>query len=242
VAGRLEVVDDEPDVTVLVGRLSPPGRERDELIAHVDEGHPLALPAQREVEDGAVEVERRLHVSDLEGDVVHPDEACALRHDRDDNPFMDRVNLFAAEVQYDDGDPEGYHAGCLRVGQLLGGRMLGATIYELGPGQSNCPYHYEYGNEEWLVVLRGTLTLRHAQGENELEPGDVVCFPVGPDGAHKLTNKAEETVRVLIVSTQVEPAVAVYPDSDKIGVWPGAKDDNVMVRRESGVDYWDGEV
>ena len=37
-------------------------------------------------------------------------------------------------------------------------------------------------------------------------------------------------------------AVAVYPDSDKIGVWPGNSEDNVMLRRADGaVDYWDGE-
>jgi hypothetical protein len=40
-----------------------------------------------------------------------------------------------------------------------------------------------------------------------------------------------------------EPAVAVYPDSDKIGVWPGDADDNVMLRRADGhVGYYDGEV
>jgi hypothetical protein len=39
-----------------------------------------------------------------------------------------------------------------------------------------------------------------------------------------------------------EPAVAVYPDRDKIGVWPGNPDDEVMLRRADGnVDYWAGE-
>jgi uncharacterized cupin superfamily protein len=70
-----------------------------------------------------------------------------------------------------------------------------------------------------------------------------VCFPVGPGGAHKLTNKSGEIVRVLMLSTTIEPSVAVYPDSDKIGVWPDPdRRDHILVRRESGVDYWDGEV
>jgi uncharacterized cupin superfamily protein len=120
--------------------------------------------------------------------------------------------------------------------------MVGATIYELEAGQSNCPYHYEYGNEEWLIVLEGRLTVRHPEGEAELEPGDTVCFPVGAAGAHKLTNCGEDRVRCLMLSTKFEPSVAVYPDSDKIGVWPGAKDDHILVRRESGVDYWDREL
>jgi hypothetical protein len=35
--------------------------------------------------------------------------------------------------------------------------------------------------------------------------------------------------------------VTVYPDSDKIGVWTGNKEDDLMARRSSGVDYFDGE-
>jgi hypothetical protein len=49
-------------------------------------------------------------------------------------------------------------------------------------------------------------------------------------------------VRVLLLSTKFEPAVAVSPDSDKIGVWPGDRRDHVLVRRESAVDYWDRET
>jgi uncharacterized cupin superfamily protein len=151
------------------------------------------------------------------------------------------ANLFDAAPHYDGDDPEGYNAGYVRLGPVLGASMLGATVYELPPGQSNCPYHYEYGNEEWLLVLDGRLTLRHPEGEDELGRGDVVCFAVGPDGAHKLTNRTDGTVRFAMLSTQHEPAVAVYPDSDKLGVWSGDKGDSLLVRRESAVDYWDRE-
>jgi uncharacterized cupin superfamily protein len=154
-----------------------------------------------------------------------------------------RINLNTLEAEYDEADPDGYRAGMARFGRDLGAAMLGGSVYELPPGQSNCPYHYEYGNEEWLIVLAGRLTLRHPGGEDELEPGDVVCFGVGPEGAHKLTNKSANVVRVLMLSTTVEPAVAVYPDSDKIGVWPAPdRRDHILVRRESGVDYWDRET
>ena len=85
-------------------------------------------------------------------------------------------------------------------------------------------------------------TLRHDAVEKKLERCDVVVFPPGPDGAHKVTNRGDETVRVFMISTMVEPSVAVYPDSDKIGVWPGDSRDNILVRRESVVDYWDRET
>jgi uncharacterized cupin superfamily protein len=153
-----------------------------------------------------------------------------------------RFNLDTGEVEFDESDPEGFRAGMARFGPSIGATMLGGSLYELPPGQSNCPYHYEYGNEEWLVVLEGKLTVRHPGGEEELEAGDVVCFPDGPEGAHRLTNGTDATVRVLMLSTMIEPSAAVYPDSDKIGIWPGDKRDTIMVRRESSVDYWDGET
>ena len=55
-------------------------------------------------------------------------------------------------------------------------------------------------------------------------------------------NLFQEIARVLMVSTMIEPAVSIYPDSDKLGVWPGDKRDNLLVRRSSAVDYWDGEA
>jgi hypothetical protein len=44
-----------------------------------------------------------------------------------------------------------------------------------------------------------------------------------------------------MLSNTDEPSVAVYPDSDKIGVWTGDDADHVIVRRSSHVDYYDGE-
>jgi uncharacterized cupin superfamily protein len=57
-----------------------------------------------------------------------------------------------------------------------------------------------------------------------------------------VTNRTGETIRVLMLSTKSPVSVAVYPDSDKIGVFPGNPEDTIMVRRESGVGYWDREV
>jgi uncharacterized cupin superfamily protein len=154
---------------------------------------------------------------------------------------MKRVNIRSAELRYDESDPTGYEAGDLKLAEVIGGKTMAGTLYELPPGNSNCPYHYE-SDEEWLLVLEGTLTVRHPEGTDELEAGDLVCFPAGPDGAHKLTNRGDDPVKMLIVSTANLPAVAVYPDSDKIGVFTEGRRDNVMVRRSSDVDYWDGET
>jgi len=70
----------------------------------------------------------------------------------------------------------------------------------------------------------------------------MVFFPTGPAGAHSVRNHTDATARVLMFSTRSEPAVAVYPDSGKIGVFTGNEDDDLLVRKSSGVDYWDGET
>jgi uncharacterized cupin superfamily protein len=155
---------------------------------------------------------------------------------------MRRVNISAPDFAYDSDDPEGFRSGMLRLGAMVGASQLGASVYELPPGQAICPYHYEYGEEEWLVVLAGRPTLRHPGGSDELEPWDVACFPLGPEGAHGVRNDSGETVRVLMFSSVRYPTATVYPDSDKIGIWTGNRDDDLMVRRASGVDYWVGEA
>ncbi|HEV7585816.1 MAG TPA: cupin domain-containing protein [Solirubrobacteraceae bacterium] len=154
---------------------------------------------------------------------------------------MLRANVFTSESEFDDGDPDGFRSGVARVGEEVGGAALAVKVYELPPGESLCPYHYEY-EEEWLVVLEGAVTVRTPEGAESLARGDIVCFQPGPGGAHKATNDGASTARVMMFSSAHEPAVAVYPDSDKIGVWPGNPNDVVMLRRaDGGVSYWDGE-
>jgi uncharacterized cupin superfamily protein len=153
-----------------------------------------------------------------------------------------RANVFDAEFEYDNSDPQGYRSGMARVGQAAGGRDLTVKLYEIRPGEALCPYHYEY-EEEWLLVLDGSIELRTPDGTEELRRGDVVCFRPGPDGAHKTTNRGSEPARVLMWSSAREPAVAVYPDSDKVGVWTPNKGDKIMARRaDAHLDYWDGET
>src|SRR3984885_14290804 len=154
---------------------------------------------------------------------------------------MRRANVFTDEFEYDDIDPDGFRAAVARVSKKAGGEELAIKAFEVPPGQSICPYHYEYV-EEWLLVLDGDVVLRTPEGEQELVRGDLACFAPGPSGAHKVDNRSEQTARVLMFSSAHEPSVAVYPDSDKIGVWPGNDDDRVMLRRADGhVDYYDGE-
>ena len=154
---------------------------------------------------------------------------------------MKKINVDELEFEYDSDDPESYRTGMKRFGKRVGAKATGLSIYELPPGQAICPYHYEYAEEEWLIVLEGSPTLRTPDGTQPLAPNDVAFFETGPTGAHKVTNETDATVRVMMFSDVRHPAATVYPDSDKIGVWTGNPDDDAMVPRTAKVPYFHGE-
>ena len=112
-----------------------------------------------------------------------------------------------------------------KLGPALGADRLDGAVAIFDPGKGSDPYHYVYGREEWLLVLAGTPTLRHAQGESRLEAGDLVCFPDGPAGAHELINRSESFMRALFLSTTGVPANVCYPDTGDWLIHNGPGDD-----------------
>ena len=154
---------------------------------------------------------------------------------------MRRVSISEPDFTYDPDDAEGFRSGMFRLGGDLGAERTGTTVYELPPGQSVCPYHYEYGEEEWLLVLQGRPSVRTPDGTERVGPNEVVFFPTGPAGAHQVINDTDETVRVLMWSMITIPTGTAYPDSDKVALWTGDKAEDLIVRRSSGVEYFDGE-
>ena len=154
---------------------------------------------------------------------------------------MRRVSLSGPDLKYHPEDPEGFRSGSLALREEMGAQESGATLYELPPGQAVCPYHYEYGEEEWLLALAGRPSIRTPDGTEELEPFEMTFFPRGPAGAHQVRNDTGEIVRVLMWSTVVYPTATAYPDSDKVGVWTGDRTEDLMVTRASEVEYFHGE-
>ena len=152
---------------------------------------------------------------------------------------MNRINLDAAEPAPHRNAPEGFGARDLDLGSLIGGEHLGGTLLELPPGQRAWPYHWEAAQEEWLIVLSGTPTVRTPEGEELLAAGDVVCFEPGPSGAHQISNASGAPCRIVMLSDRVPVNVVVYPDSGKVGVrtpWLGSN-----FPQAAAVEYWEGE-
>jgi uncharacterized cupin superfamily protein len=136
---------------------------------------------------------------------------------------------------------EGWRSRDAWVGHHVGGELIGASLYELEPGDRLWPYHTHHANEEWLIVVQGQPTLRTPEGERAMREGDVVCFPRGKEGAHQVINGTDRAIRVLMLSTLLAPDIVEYLDSGKVGA-RSARGDRIMLSRPGPMlDYWEGE-
>jgi uncharacterized cupin superfamily protein len=156
-------------------------------------------------------------------------------------------NIYSTDWDATEDHP-GYEWGRIRLARRLGGEMLGASIYVIHPGQKSFPYHFHHANEEMLIVLEGSVEVRTPEGEHQAGRGDAMIFRKGPDGAHQMANKSDSEARILMISTMVEPEIAEYPDTGKIGVFagraPGAAGPASLRKFLDGsaeVGYFDGE-
>lgn len=138
-------------------------------------------------------------------------------------------------------DRPGWRSKDAWVGAKLDAELLGASMYELEPGDRLWPYHTHHANEEWLIVLRGTPTLRTPEGEQKLGEGDVVAFPRGERGAHQISNATDAPLRVLMLSTLLSPDIVEYLDSGKVGVVDAQGKRLFRAFRGADAEYWEGE-
>lgn len=136
------------------------------------------------------------------------------------------------------------------VGAAAGSLKLGCSLVELPPGTRSWPRHAHRANEEAIYVLEGTGVARIGDQEHPIGPGDYVALvPGGPDTAHQTLNTGTVPLKYLCFSTMIFPEVVTYPDSDKVAflnVLPSSdggppQRDMALFRRNSTVDYWDGE-
>jgi uncharacterized cupin superfamily protein len=153
---------------------------------------------------------------------------------------MKTFNLYGDEWD-ERRDRDGWRIKEAFVGHRIGGELIGGSMSEVEPGAKLWPYHTHHANEEWAIVLRGEPTLRTPEGERTLHEGDVVCFPRGKDGAHQIINRTASAIRVLMLSTAIQPDVVEYLDTGRI-LAHDAKGEYIMFAQPGPTsDYWEGE-
>jgi uncharacterized cupin superfamily protein len=154
-----------------------------------------------------------------------------------------RVNL--NDPDFDElRDHPGFRARRARIGRQVGSRLLGASLWEVDPGEAAYPYHAHLAEEELVVVLEGRPTLRTPEGRRPAGPGEVLCFPRGEEGAHQLVNETDALARFLALSTQYGPDIVVQLDSGKVGPAerrPQGGGMRLGFREQDAVDYYEGE-
>jgi uncharacterized cupin superfamily protein len=143
-----------------------------------------------------------------------------------------KVNILTVELD-ERIDEAGFRNDGATLGPRLGARRIGASVYRAEAGVPIWPYHYHHGMEEWLYVIEGAPVLRDPAGERALTPGDLVCFPTGPAGAH--TMKGPGRFVIFSAGQDVEPWMSVHVDSGKVSGPEG------ILLKSSAVGYWHGE-
>jgi uncharacterized cupin superfamily protein len=139
---------------------------------------------------------------------------------------------------------DGFHALRARISRQAGAERLGLSLWEVQPGQAAYPYHYHHTEEEMILVLAGTASLRTPEGLRDLPEGEVVALLRGEGGAHQIANRGTGVLRFLAFSNHGEPDIVIYPDSGKLGAFERRPDGTglwTMFRSEDGVGYWEGE-
>ncbi len=210
-----------------------------EVVFYPEDGMLGSMEAMSSPERGGMAIWTRLEGAVEQHDPEDPDPARAPA------AAPRGANILDPDLENIEGR-SGYEGRGAAVGEQAGAQRLGASLYEVPPGNGIAPYHWHAANEELLIVLSGTPTLRTPEGESRLAAGDVVAFPAGEAGAHKVTNDVGPAARALIVSEMNEPEVAVYPDSGKVMARqqaPGTRATGVraIFRFDDVVDYWEGE-
>ena len=134
-----------------------------------------------------------------------------------------------------------------RIGLQLGAQKLGYRLYALPPGMRGSPFHSHRVNEEMFYVVAGEGEVRLGAERFPIREGDVIACPAGgPEMAHQIINTSAGELRYLAVSTQQQPDICEYPDSNKYAVMDNFAVDAegnasgfvAVARQADGVDYW----
>ena len=161
-----------------------------------------------------------------------------------DKPIINIEDLDFIEF----GKGDRFHAARAEVGRRIGAEKLGYAVVTLQPGKRAWPYHSHYVLEEFFFILDGEGTLRHADQEFALRKGDFICAPADPKQPHQINNTSDAPLTYIALSNVEEADIFLYPDSGKYGAWhskTNRRDDPdnfiVFARKDTSVDYWDGE-
>jgi len=100
-----------------------------------------------------------------------------------------------------------------QIGKRVGLTQFGVNHLTLLPGAATSRRHWHEGEDEFVYVLSGLVTLRDENGDHLLGEGEFVGFPAGEANGHHLLNCADAPAELMVVgSRKVGEEKIHYPD------------------------------
>src|SRR5712691_7685108 len=103
-----------------------------------------------------------------------------------------------------------------RLGDQAGLTQFGVNLLRLPPGAWSSQRHWHTGEDEFVYVLTGEVTLVTDAGDEVLRAGDAAGFKANDGNGHCLQNRSAHDVQLLEIGTRVPESMGYYSDIDMI--------------------------
>mgnify|MGYP001066417617 CR=1 FL=1 len=114
-------------------------------------------------------------------------------------------------------------------------------FYEIMPGKASFPKHYHSYNTECFYIIEGSGIIQTIDKELSIKKGDIIVFPFGKAGTHKIINTSmNQNLLYIDFDTTNSPDIIHYIDSNKIGVIEHGIS-STFFKEGDHVDYYEGE-
>jgi len=131
-------------------------------------------------------------------------------------PFNPVATLRALPLTRKDRRP-GQGSDETNVSRAIGLKRLGASYFEVRPGEAAFPYHVHLGEDELIYIIEGEGTYRFGEETYAVKAGDMLGAPAGGVGyAHQLINSGAATLRYFCVSDLPTINVGNLPEVDEL--------------------------
>ncbi|MCB2136623.1 MAG: cupin domain-containing protein [Rhodobacteraceae bacterium] len=131
-----------------------------------------------------------------------------------------------AEVHPGSSYPDPYNLGSGNLSyrhltEAGGLTQFGAALETLHPGGQSSQMHWEDGEDEFLYMLSGEITVIENGAATVIGPGDACTWKAGTPVAHCLRNHTEQPATYLIVGTRNPANITHYPGLDMLATPTG---------------------